>query len=108
MDFRTTHVGPHRDDYEITLNGQLSRNMNSRGEIRLMMIALKIYQYNKIYSVYKKYPVMLIDDIFVELDNKRKKNFINFIKKLEQVFITSAEEFSIDFSDYRVYKIRKV
>lgn len=86
-----TNVGVHRDDCDITLNGLSAKSFGSQGQQRSCVMAMKIAEADILNSVYGEYPVMLFDDVFSELDSKRKAYIVSKIKD-KQVIITACED----------------
>jgi len=86
---KTTLFGPHRDDLLFYLAKKTAKETASRGEIRTLILSLKIAEAAYIFKVTKTKPVILLDDIFSELDKSRIKNIFGVLKK-NQVFITST------------------
>lgn len=85
-----TGAGPHREDIIFELNGQLLASTASRGETRTTLLALKIIEL-KIIEVHKDIkPLLLLDDVFSELDGARRKALTSFIKPY-QTFITTTD-----------------
>lgn len=86
-----TLYGPHRDDFEFRIGNNNIKFFGSQGQQRLTMISLKI----AILEVFKartgKTPLLLLDDIFSELDRKKKNKLINYINAYEQVIITTTD-----------------
>ncbi|MCR5787400.1 MAG: DNA replication and repair protein RecF [Acholeplasmatales bacterium] len=86
----TTTLGYHRDDIEIYLNDHLANGYCSEGQIRNIAISIKI----ALVMVYESYlhesPILLLDDVFSELDKSRKSNLIRFLKERPQTFITTT------------------
>ena len=87
----TTLYGIHKDDIDISLNGRESRSFCSQGQQRCLALAMKLGEGEISKEVSGEYPVFLFDDIFSELDSKRKEYVTNGIKKC-QVIITSCEK----------------
>ncbi len=83
-------IGPHRDDFEIYKNEQLNLFNSSRGELRAQILALKLLQAEYLGQGGKK-PIILLDDVFSELDETRRTKLIESLKG-HQIFITSTEE----------------
>lgn len=88
-----TSFGVHRDDFEFIFNGSLADGSASRGETRSIILALKFIEAKIITKELGKKPIILLDDVFSELDNKRRKCLINNFKN-HQVIITSVEKFT--------------
>ena len=85
----TTLIGPHRDDFEIFFDGHDVSNFGSRGEQRSSVLALKIGEIDFIEKKKKDRPVLLLDDIFSELDNNHQIAVLETIKG-KQTTITST------------------
>lgn len=91
---KTTSVGVHRDDIEFILNGKLLTQTASQGQKRTVLLALKIALASIIRDKTGEYPIMLLDDVFSELDNQRRSALIASLPREMQVFITTSEELS--------------
>ena len=85
-----TAYGPHRDDIEVTLNGRLLLEAASRGETRTMLLALKILEMQLIEEVRNQKPILLLDDVFSELDGARRRALTEVLKGY-QTFITTTD-----------------
>lgn len=87
-----THVGPHRDDLGITLSGVNARSFASQGQIRSAVLALKMAELYFLKSRTGELPVLLLDDVLSELDDRRKTRLLDWIRELEaQTFITCSQ-----------------
>jgi DNA replication and repair protein RecF len=86
---KTTLVGPHRDDLEFLINGFSIARYGSRGQQRTGVLALKICELNIIGQKNATSPVLLLDDIFSELDNAHKKALEEVVRR-QQTIITST------------------
>lgn len=84
-----TSFGIHRDDYEFTFNNKKADGSASRGENRSMILALKFIEAQILEQEIGKPPVVLLDDIFSELDEMRQKHLISNFKDY-QMIITST------------------
>lgn len=85
----TTLVGPHRDDFLVRLEGRDLATYGSRGEQRLAVLWLKLSELAFIKDQTQDTPVLLLDDIFSELDRKHQHLVLGVIDK-QQTIITSA------------------
>lgn len=85
-----TSYGAHRDGYEFIFNGVAADGSASRGEVRSVVLAMKFIEAELIYEVKSKRPLVLLDDVFSELDEKRQKCLVKNFKD-NQVVITSVE-----------------
>lgn len=88
--FTTTSVGPHRDDIKFFINGHEFESSASRGESRTLLIALKLSEISYIKNHKKALPLLLLDDVFSELDEHRQQNLFKAIQDCQSI-ITSAE-----------------
>ena len=84
-----TSFGTHRDNYEFTFNGSPADGSASRGEVRSIVVALKFIEADLILAMIGKAPVVLLDDVFSELDETRQKALVYNFKR-NQVIITSV------------------
>lgn len=91
-DLRTgfTLHGPHRDDFTVLYNNHPSTSYASRGELRTAVLALKITELNKLDNIKGTKPVILLDDVYSELDSVRRKSLTGYLKD-NQSFITTTD-----------------
>lgn len=87
---KTTQIGPHREDFTVTLNGCNVSQYGSQGENRLTALALKLTPYFLIEDENKK-PIVVLDDVLSELDQKHQDNLIELLHRFSQVFITTTQ-----------------
>lgn len=85
-----TSFGVHRDDYLFWFNNSLADGSASRGEIRSMMLALKFIEAKMVTEETGKAPVVLLDDIFSELDEKRQRHLIENFKDYQMIVTSTA------------------
>ena len=85
-----TSFGVHRDDYEFVFNGKRADGSASRGENRSMILALKFIEARILEQEIGKKPVVLLDDIFSELDETRQKHLINNFKDYQMIITSTA------------------
>ena len=83
-------VGPHRDDLEISLNGLPAKTHSSQGESWSLALCLKLASFDLLKENFK--PILILDDVFSELDQKRRDLLIEKIYTTEQTLITAAVE----------------
>jgi DNA replication and repair protein RecF len=91
-----TLVGPHRDDLAIELDGTDVRAFGSRGEQRLLALALRLAEVMPVTEAAGTTPVLLLDDALSELDPIVGANVLREIHSAEQVFLTSPERLTVD------------
>lgn len=85
-----TGSGPHRDDIALQINGNDVRDVASRGETRSILLALKIIEAQILEETFGYRPLLLLDDVFGELDGVRRKSLIEFMSN-NQTFITTTD-----------------
>ncbi len=85
-----TTTGPHRDDIEFTIDGKSARSFGSQGQQRSIVLALKFAEAEMLASVIGEKPVLLLDDVMSELDQKRQEYILNHIGGY-QVLITCCD-----------------
>ena len=84
-----TSVGPHRHDVMFDFNGSPALSVASRGEVRTVVLALKFLEVDIIEMITGRPPIILLDDVFSELDNDRQNYLIKSTMR-NQIIITSA------------------
>jgi len=102
-----TASGPHRDDFEFILNDQPASRFCSRGEKRSLMLSLKIIELQFLEAQTKQRPVLLLDDVFSELDAERRYKLLALTKNY-QTFISTVEEKYFEGFDTRGLSIFKM
>ncbi|MBN2087748.1 DNA replication/repair protein RecF [Candidatus Peregrinibacteria bacterium] len=102
----TTQLGPHRDDLQFLINGHDMVYFASRGEWRSLVLALKFAEIQLIENKTGEKPILLLDDVFSELDEIRQKYLFEAIKGT-QTFITTTHKEFLDGLDVErvVYKV---
>ncbi len=90
-----TLYGPHRDDYHFLINGNDIKIYGSQGQQKMAMIAFKLAEISIFEEITGTKPILLLDDIFSELDKKKKNRIINYIKDNIQVIITANDTVGI-------------
>ena len=90
LEFGTTEIGPHRDDLLIYINNKEARIFGSQGQQRTVVLSLILSEVDLIKNEIGKYPVLLLDDVFSELDEERREYLINILGDM-QVFITLTD-----------------
>ncbi|KXZ40765.1 DNA replication and repair protein RecF [Alkalithermobacter thermoalcaliphilus JW-YL-7 = DSM 7308] len=106
---KITKIGPHRDDIKIFINNFDSKFYASQGQQRTAAISLKLSEIYLIKEETNEYPVILLDDIFSELDEKRQKLLIDNLNNF-QIFITTAEQSHKEIfkqKDLKIFNIDK-
>jgi DNA replication and repair protein RecF len=91
LEIRTTTVGPHRDEPELLLDGRSTRMRASQGEQRTVALALRLGAYRIIEDIRGQTPILLLDDVFSELDVNRASRVLSLMPH-GQIFVTTARE----------------
>ena len=89
-----TNFGPHKHDVQFIFNGVDARNVASRGENRSLILALKFIETDILADLTGESPIVLLDDVFSELDENRQKMLTEHFSKY-QTIITSTNEIEV-------------
>jgi DNA replication and repair protein RecF len=84
--------GPHKDELVLLLNKKNIRDYGSQGQLKTMAIALKFAEFLYMSERLEQKPLLLLDDVFSELDRERRQHLIDYLDNAGQVFLTSADE----------------
>lgn len=95
--------GPHRDDFEILLNGMNSRQYCSQGQQRTLALSLILAELFYIEEIKGEKPVLLLDDVLSELDLKRQEYLLKGLSNV-QTIITATDETRFISKDQRTIK----
>jgi len=85
-----TAYGPHREDMTVTFDEHAAAEVASRGEVRTVVLALKILELEMIEEVRGKTPLLLLDDVFSELDGTRRRALTDYLQRY-QTFLTTTD-----------------
>ena len=86
----TTLIGPHRDDLVFELGGRPMASFASRGQQRTAILAFKLAELDLLTSLDGRPPLLLLDDVFSELDPERRSHLVRRIAALPQAFVTTT------------------
>lgn len=103
---KSTSIGVHREDFVMMVNGHNIAEYGSQGENRIIALALKLSPYFLIKDKDKK-PIVILDDVMSELDKYHQSRLIEFLKKMNQVFITGTNLEVTGASRYHIKKKNK-
>ncbi len=92
-----TGYGPHREDITIYLDGQPASATASRGEMRSLLLALKIFELKLLEQNRGQKPLFLLDDVFSELDGKRRKHLVQHLKGYQVIITTTDAEAVLEY-----------
>jgi DNA replication and repair protein RecF len=85
-----TAYGPHREDFVVTFDGRPADELASRGETRTAVLALKIIELQLLEATRGVTPLLLLDDVFSELDGIRRRALTSFLQHY-QTFLTTTD-----------------
>ncbi len=83
-----TLIGPHRDDFGIFLEGRNLAHFGSRGEQRTATLAFKLAQLEYMAKILGKRPILLLDDVFSELDGNHRAHVVEVVSKQQTIIAT--------------------
>ena len=84
-----TAYGPHREDVLFELNKESAEHSASRGETRTILLALKIFELEQLEAARGQKPILLLDDVFSELDASRRRYLVEFLKNHQTIISTT-------------------
>lgn len=99
-----TTKGIHRDDFRTYINNKEVNIYGSQGQHRTVILSLKLAELKVVYDEMGEYPILLLDDFMSELDEKRRKSFLNHIKDT-QVIITCTDKIKVDNLNFNLYYV---
>ena len=85
-----TSLGPHREDMFVEFDGRPAAETASRGEARTLVLALKIIELEIVRAARNETPILLLDDVFSELDGTRRRALTSYLEHY-QTFITTTD-----------------
>lgn len=104
----STIIGPHKDDFEFYVENDNLKFFGSQGQQRLAIIAIKLSEIPIFKSISQTYPILLLDDVFSELDISKRNNLLKYITNNIQTVITTTDLSDIDKSILNTAKIIKI
>lgn len=100
-----TSTGIHKDDFEVYINGKNINLYGSQGQFRTAILSLKLSELYVIYDEIGEYPILLLDDFMSELDEKRRRKFVENITDA-QVILTGTHKLILENFDYNIYNVK--
>jgi DNA replication and repair protein RecF len=98
-----TSVGPHRDDIQVLLDEKNSATTASRGETRTLVLVAKIIELSLLEARYEQKPLVLLDDVFSELDAKRRSTLSKRVDEYQTIITTTDADAVLEhFSNQNV------
>lgn len=90
---KTTTLGPHRDDLQITIDGRDVRNFASQGQQRTVALSLKLAELEIFREATGEMPILLLDDVLSELDSRRQARLVKVLSKCQSII--TAVDFAV-------------
>ena len=90
-----TTSGVHRDDIKFSVNGVDIRKFGSQGQQRTAALALKLAEVKILFDTVGEYPVLLLDDVFSEIDENRQKQLLKYTKNIQTIIATPKFDSSL-------------
>ncbi|GGH80274.1 DNA replication and repair protein RecF [Pullulanibacillus pueri] len=96
IDRGNTLIGPHRDDLKFIVNDKNIQTFGSQGQQRTTALSLKLAEIELIYNEVGEYPILLLDDVLSELDDRRQTHLLSTFKERVQTIVTTTNTDAID------------
>ncbi len=99
-----TTIGPHREDFSFALGGHEASTSASRGETRTMVLMCKLVEMLIIEDMRDERPILLLDDVFSELDSSRRMALTEYLKDYQTIITTTDADSIVQhfLGDYNV------
>ena len=104
--FRTTLIGPHRDDFSFSVRGTAAKEFASEGQQRSLVLALRLAQAEWFLERSGVRPVLLADDVLGELDPKRRRKFWAAVDPESQVIATGTSLPDAELGEWQVFEVK--
>ena len=92
----STSIGPHRDEFQFSIDGNQVRFFGSQGEKRSVVLALRLAEVRVFQNTLNREPILLIDDISSELDRTRRQALVDLLKRGNSQVLMTATELPVD------------
>lgn len=103
--FKSTQIGVHKDDLVVTINELNITQVASQGQKRMMIIAIKLCLMYYIKEKIGEHPILLLDDVFSEIDEPKRRQFIEFLPKNCQTIVTTTDKTHINLWDKKRFTL---
>ena len=101
----TTSVGPHRDDFEVSLDGVNLTTFGSQGQQRIATLALKFAARDYVRSAVGEDPILLFDDVMSELDEQRREYLAGYFLESTQALISTT---NLEYFDAEILRRARI
>lgn len=99
-------TGPHKDDFEVLINGTPAKGFASQGQTRTAVLSIKLAERDIVKEETGEYPVLLLDDVLSELDADRQNFVLNRINSGQVIISSCTMDRYTEITKGRVFKIR--
>ncbi len=99
-----THTGPHKDDIRLVVNGADVRSYGSQGQQRTVALSMKLAEMRLLTDVIGTSPILLLDDVFSELDEKRRRKLLSLLDGFQSI-ITATDSAEMPEFDVNIVNI---
>ena len=106
--YGNTMIGPHKDNFCFYLNENNLSMFGSQGQLKMSVLALKLAEIDVFRSITGDYPILLLDDIFSELDIEKRNKLIKFLNDDVQTIMTTTDLSEIDNELVKIANIYKI
>lgn len=103
LKLKYTNIGPHRDDLKIYINNMDVKSFGSQGQQRTALLSIKLAEIEIFKEKFDEYPLLLLDDVFSELDENRKLRLFERVKNLQTIITTT--KFDLPKSEANIIRI---
>lgn len=93
MEMKSTQIGPHRDEVEMTINTLPARLFASQGQARTLTLSCKLAELKIREKIHGLRPLLLLDDVFSELDEPRANALLQLIRPYQSLVTTNTVDF---------------
>ena len=103
-----TSIGPHRDELDIFINDVEVKNFGSQGQQRTVALSLKLAELEIIKERTGEYPILLLDDVFSELDKDRRERLLKFTHRTQTIITCTDFDYQTENCEIFVIKEAKI
>lgn len=100
LQFGNTDIGPHKDDIEIVINGVDARRFASQGQCRTVTLSLKLAELKALEAHNERKPILLLDDVFSELDQNRCQTLLETVKGYQTIITANQLDDTIQAEQF--------
>ena len=108
ISYGSTSIGPHKDNFIFELNGNNLSMYGSQGQLKMAILSLKLSEIDIFTKITGETPILLLDDIFSELDVEKRNKLIDYINNDIQTIITTTDLNDIDSELVKIANIYKI